>query len=338
MADIQRVVAAIEVLFWQAYLDIISGAADGVVMKDLAEAIGIGDDLLVLEMLRINEATFQPLAELQRRAYIEGGQAELRDIPDFSLSGPRIPPSFDINTPRAGAWLRRHAAELVGDLSDDMKRGVQAALAEARRQGRSPSATALDLAGRMNRTTGKREGGLIGLSSRQMAAVDRAREGLLTRDKAIMRELAQRDAFHATDRRKIKEALKGDRKLTRRDIDLMIGRYNGRSLMARAKAIANTEAREAGHAGAFEAVQQSIDAGRLQPNQVRKTWQAVFRNTRDSHKRLHGQTKNFDEPFVSPKTEAELMHPGDRSRKPPASEVVNCQCYLNIRYIRRPNR
>lgn len=59
-----------------------------------------------------------------------------------------------------------------------------------------------------------------------------------------------------------------------------------------------------------------------------KCWHCVFVNSRDTHMQMDGQTVPIDQPFVSP-SGAVLMYPGDFSAPP--EEVINCQCYMEIR-------
>lgn len=59
----------------------------------------------------------------------------------------------------------------------------------------------------------------------------------------------------------------------------------------------------------------------------KKRWVCIFRNSRDSHKYMHGQTVFIDEEFTLPSGEP-ISYPGDS--KAGAAEVCNCQCYLQI--------
>lgn len=58
---------------------------------------------------------------------------------------------------------------------------------------------------------------------------------------------------------------------------------------------------------------------------IRKQWLATLDGrTRDSHRRLDGQTKDIDDPFRS--EYGEIMYPGDPSAHP--GDVYNCRCTL----------
>jgi predicted GNAT family acetyltransferase len=59
----------------------------------------------------------------------------------------------------------------------------------------------------------------------------------------------------------------------------------------------------------------------------RKRWICMFRNSRDSHMAMHGQTVFIDEDFTLPSGGA-ISYPGDSSAG--ASEVCNCQCTMEV--------
>lgn len=62
-------------------------------------------------------------------------------------------------------------------------------------------------------------------------------------------------------------------------------------------------------------------------NKPRKRWICVFRNSRDTHKAMHGQTVDIDEDFTLPSGQP-ISYPGDS--RAGAAEVCNCQCYMQI--------
>ena len=59
----------------------------------------------------------------------------------------------------------------------------------------------------------------------------------------------------------------------------------------------------------------------------RKRWICMFRNSRDSHVQMHGQTVFVDEAFTLPSGNP-ISYPGDS--RAGASEVCNCQCRMEI--------
>ena len=59
----------------------------------------------------------------------------------------------------------------------------------------------------------------------------------------------------------------------------------------------------------------------------RKKWICMFRNSRDSHMAMNGQTVFIDEDFTLP-SGAPISYPGDS--KAGAAEVCNCQCRMEV--------
>ena len=59
----------------------------------------------------------------------------------------------------------------------------------------------------------------------------------------------------------------------------------------------------------------------------KKKWICMFRNSRDSHIKMHGQTVYIDEDFTLP-SGMPISYPGDS--KAGAAEVCNCQCRMEI--------
>lgn len=59
----------------------------------------------------------------------------------------------------------------------------------------------------------------------------------------------------------------------------------------------------------------------------RKRWICMFRNSRDSHIKMHGQTVYIDEDFSLPSGNP-ISYPGDS--RAGAAEVCNCQCRMEI--------
>lgn len=59
----------------------------------------------------------------------------------------------------------------------------------------------------------------------------------------------------------------------------------------------------------------------------RKKWHCIFRNSRDSHMAMDGQTVFIDEDFTLPSGGA-ISYPGDS--RAGAAEVCNCQCYMEV--------
>ena len=231
---------------------------------------------------------------------------------------------FNVRAPRAEAWLQDRSSNLISQITDDQKAMVRKVLREGLAEGRNPRDVALDIAGRINRATGRREGGLIGLTTTQQEwARNYARE-LATGDPKALERAMRDKRFDA----RIRKAIKEGRGLTKEEAAPVFRSYLNKMLMWRAETIARTETMAALHQGAMEGVQQAIDAGQIAEGQVKKRWIATQdKRVRDTHKAMHWQTVGFRADFVSP-SGARLQYPGDPNA--PASEVINCRCALDF--------
>lgn len=199
-------------------------------------------------------------------------------------------------------------------------------------EGRNPRATALDIVGRLNRATGMREGGILGLNAAQTDAVIRARAELLSGDPAMLRNYLARARRDKRFDRLVMKAIREGRPMGRADVDAITGRYKDRLLQLRGETIARTETLASLNAGKEEGIRQLIDSGKVQRSAVKKVWRATGDDrTRDSHAALNGAEAGIDEAFVSPLTGARMMFPMDASQGAPASEIIGCRCTYELK-------
>lgn len=102
-----------------------------------------------------------------------------------------------------------------------------------------------------------------------------------------------------------------------RDSARLIAKRMSEINKTRALTIARTESIGASNAGS--------DAGAAALTiPLKKTWQAAFINTRDSHSNASGQVRAFDSPFTV--GGHQMRRPHDGSLGAPADEIVNCRC------------
>lgn len=239
---------------------------------------------------------------------------------------------FDIRLPSAELFLRENAARLLSEIGESQREAIRVTLAEGNARGQTPRKTALDIIGRVSQQTGRREGGVMGLSGIDAQYVENARTQLLSGDPVVMR-----DYFNRMRRDKrfdgiVQKAIDAGKPVADKDLDRILGRYADRLLQTRGDMLSKTEALQAYSAGRNQVYQQLIDQG-VPANRIRKTWRAKKdERTRESHREMDGQTVQYLQSFVSPRG-ARLNYPGDTSQGAGWSEVAGCRCRSEFRLM-----
>lgn len=345
--QLEKLTESFEPSIRRAFLEAFRDVREQAGINAVADLIRAGRVDVLTEALGINSARFAPLTEAVRAVYAEGGRLAALEIPPLVsgstvLEGPwraqqpmRVHFSFDIRATQAEAWLREHSAKLVTEIVQGQQAAIRTTVAEGMALGRGPRQTALDIVGRVGET-GRRSGGVVGLTQQQSQFVANARRELTELDRNYFTRERRDRRFDAQVRR----AIESGKPLTAEQIDRITGRYADRLLQLRGETIARTESHESMNAARFESYRQAIEAGDLDPANVRKGWQATMdRRTRDSHEQMNGVVVPFLEPFVTPLGSV-MMFAGDTSQGASAADIVNCRCptVYTIDYAAEANR
>lgn len=290
-------------------------------IKNVEEGVERMDTDTILRDLSINRAALSPMAEAVRAAYLDGGR--------FEAPAARI--MFDLQSPRAEQWIREHSSSLVTRITESQREGIREVLESNMRLGRNPRTTALDIVGRASRT-GRRSGGIVGLSGPQAKYVTNMREELMSGDPSRMRNYFSRTRRDRRFDGIVRRAISAERSPSMEDIQRLSGRYSDRLLKLRGNNIARTESIEALNAGRDEAVQQAIDEGVINSELTIGVWDDTGDGrTRPDHRAMDGQRRREGRPFEAPDGSL-LMYPGDTSMGASAEMVVNCRCFRRIQY------
>lgn len=314
----------------QAFAAAIADLKSGVEFQKLRLAIEQRDLTAALEALHLDRAAFSALEAKLTEAYAAGGQGAVASMPAAVSIGFR----FDPGNQRAASQIRAFAARLITGLLENEREKARNALADGMARGASPKTVALDLVGRINRVTGKRTGGLLGLNGPQRTAVEAARAELASNDPARLRNYLRRPRRDKRFDRTVTKAIETGRKIDAVTARNMIINYENGLLRRRGETIARTEALPAIRAAKREAFQQLVDDGRVQAQDIVRGWVTTQDGRqRDTHDAMAGQeVRGLDAPFVSP-SGAMFLYPGDTSLGADASEVIDCRCddYVAIR-------
>lgn len=298
--------------------------------KLIAAMIEQGDIAGAVRAIRFEPTLFGPVDRALAEAYFEGGLGALASLPVIRdpNDGGRIVLGFDGRHPRAEQWARDMSSRLITEVVADQQQMAADVIREAIIAGRGPASTALDIVGRINKTTGKREGGFIGLTSGQAKWAQAAEAQLAAGDYDGYRSRSLRNKQFD---KLIARAERDGRTLTKAEIDRIIGAYKNNILRYRGENIARTESITALRAGRREGYEQLIDSGAIEDRQIKRTWSATGDvRTRASHMHMNGQVIRGLKTAWNVAGSL-MMYPGDVSLGAAAEEVINCRCFEQYR-------
>lgn len=270
-------------------------------------------------LLRLGPQALSPLLEAIRRALTAGGEITANSI---NVPGAGAIVHFDMRNTAVENWLRDHGAELVKQVTDDQIAAIRLAIQKGIEAGRNPRNIALDIVGRIDKVTGHRVGGIVGLTEQQAQFIANARAELEALDPTYFDRVLRDKRFDGLIRKAIE---KGD-PLSQADIDKIIARYADTMLRHRGENIARTEALSAFNAGRDLAMQQAIQDGTMSAQNVTKIWETAHDpRVRESHREMQGQSVGINGVFISG-LGARMQYPGDSSMGAGAADVMNCRC------------
>lgn len=198
----------------------------------------------VVERLERGEAALRPLDEAIRQAFNGGGVAMVEKMPALrDPEGHRFVIRFDARNVEAENWLRYHSTTLVSNIIADQQEGIRMALQSGLERGDNPTRTALDVVGRVNRVTARREGGLIGLTAVQGNAVARARQELISGQPDQLRSYLTRGRRDTRFDRTVLAAIGSGKSLLPETVNRIVGRHSDSLLKLRGETIARSRTR-----------------------------------------------------------------------------------------------
>lgn len=337
--QLEKLAESFEPSIRKAFVDSFYDVRNQASVRIVADLIAAGRVDAIADLLGISGARFSPLVEALRSAYLRTGLLTAGEIPPLTShlltggqwsagKGYTVAWNFDITNPEAEGWLREHSSQLVTNIVEDQRQAIRVFAAEGMALGRNPRQTALDIVGRMGET-GRRTGGVVGLTNQQAQFVATARAELA--DPGRMAHYFTRKRRDKRFDAAVRKAMKAGQPLTAEQIDKITGRYADRLLALRGEMIARTESLTAMNAAREEGYRQAIAAGDLLSENVVGTWGATGDSrTRHTHAAMSGQEKPFGQPFQSP-SGALMLFPGDTSLGAGPEEIIACRCSKQYR-------
>ncbi len=297
-----------------AFLSAIVDAKSSVNLNDLADLIDRGDVFGIVEMLQINDKTLFPVTEATREAFIAAGQSTSDFFPTQAIFG------FNGGNPSAVAWLAEKSGTMITQLSEDVLPIVRETLADAREKGQGARKTALDLVGRRNPITKKREGGVLGLNAPQARAVRTMRKQLENLDKGYFKKKLRDKRFDKI----VRKAIEKGEPLTQTQINRIVSRYEDRQLRFRAENVARYETNASLTEGQFNGFQEMLQDGLIDGIDKEWKWNAGGQEQpRIMHQAMSGTVIDFQDDFIF-LDGVVMAHPHDE--RGGAEHNMACRC------------
>lgn len=320
---------------WEAalareWLDAIRSITSAVVLKDLVAELERGNLDAAMRLLNIDADRFARFEGAILSAYNAGGIATAGSMPSLrDPQGNRVHFTWGVRNLPAEQAMRRHAASLVDDLVGEQLTIARSVLVDGLSRGQNPRQTALGLVGRVNRRTGAREGGVLGLTPSSVQTLDKIYGGLRAGDAQAMRGYL---GYALRDKRfdgHVRRALEQGGSVPADAVDLIVTSYSNRALKYRGDTLAITETHIALAQAQNDAFAQQIASGKLDPRDLTKTWRrTVSREPRHEHLAMVGTEMPFDQPFTLPDG---VQCAGPHDPALPAKHLIGCKCLLEYR-------
>ncbi|MDW9852713.1 head morphogenesis protein [Sinorhizobium meliloti] len=324
--NFDQLLSAYELKLAAAFREAIEEIRSSVVLARVIERLERGDINGAVEAMQIEPEAFSTLEIALQEAFNAGGTNAVGELPKVTdPQGNRVIWRFGVRNPVAEAILRELSSTMVTHITDDQRQGIRQALEQGLARGANPRSTALDVVGRQSRVTGRREGGVIGLTRYQIEFIERARLHLASGDPDLMNRYFELKTRDKRFDRTVMAAIRAGKPVTGEALTKIVGRLRDKNLLLRGEMLARTETMMALGSARDEAMRQQIEAGKVQAQDVKKRWHSAGDNrVRHTHRVLNGQAVGIDEVFQSP-SGAMLRYPGDP--RAPISEISGCRCW-----------
>ena len=290
------------------------------------------DDLNLAQVARLIErgdllgalSEIDQVATLAASASQQAFNAAAQSTTAFLSGQVNLSIGFDTSNNAAVQVLRRNRLEFITNFTGQQRAATRAALVDGVSRGIGPRALAKEF----------RDS--VGLTRRQTKAVANYRR-LLQRigqddvPKNLQREFLSRTLRDRRSDGKLKRLVRDGNRLSASEIEGMVERYRLRQIKSRSVTIARTEALASVHQGQDNAIEQSIQNGVFEREQIIGKWlTGQDGRQRDAHDELHTVESPHGTPFVN--QIGEILFPGDRGAD--VSNIVNCRCARTIRIVR----
>lgn len=334
----EKLLAEYEPRLARAFREAIANVAKEASIGRMVAALEQGNIEAAISAVGLDPLDFGGFEELFRQAFIAAGNEEARIMPlvEDNFGNP-IRMRFSGRNPIAEDWLRDHSTMLLTEVVEDTKAAMRATMVRGLQEGKNPTKIVPEVVGRINRATGRREGGVLGLTQAQEKWVENAEAQMRSGDPAALADYFKRELRDRRFDRSITKAAREGKPVPRATIDKALNSYRNRLLAYRARTVGRTETQTALNSGTFQAWEQGIAEGKYAPERIAKDWRDSHDiRVRHDHAILGSRRPiPFREPFVSPNGDR-MMYPMDRSLGARARSIVSCRCWAQYSYSEAP--
>lgn len=315
-----QLISAWEPHLRQAFVDAIYAVRNAAQVDQIVRMLEKGDVDGALRAVGLDATQFRVFDRTFEAAYEAGGIATASTLPVMhDAMGFQVRFQFSIRNPVAENWLRQYSSTMIQGIVDDQRNMIRGFLRAGLEAGANPRTTALDLVGRI--VNGKREGGTIGLTETQEQWVRNYSRELREDTAASLTRTLRDKRFDKT----VAKAIKSGETIPDALRAKMETAYRNRALRYRAETIARSETLTALHQAQNDALDQAIQSGGLNADNVTMIWRSAHDSrVRDAHKELDGERIKRGGVFQS--SLGPIRFPGDPNASP--ANVINCRCFL----------
>lgn len=343
--QIEALADKLEPVMRAAFMEIIADIVNGADLSAIISALKDGDIDGAIAAVNISRAAFRPVDLAVMSAFEAGGVSAMAALPVMrDQTGAQIRIRFDVRNPAAENRILTHSGRLITGFTDEMIDISRRVFSEGLQQGIAPRQSALKLIGEIDKKTGRRAGGMIGLNNPQSIWVEnaiadleqktivRVIDGVEVEYKGSLKKYLTRDARDRRFDGQINKAIESGKPLDDAAINKITGRYSDRLLKSRAETIGRSETMEALNASRIASYSQIADETGVSVIDAEKVWKATKdTRTRHQHADMDGvSVMGLDTPFTMP--DGSLMqYPCDGSLGAGAHQRINCRCTVFIR-------
>lgn len=312
----------------KAFLDAVADITSNIVLRVVVERLERGDVNGAVNAMNLEPEAFVRLETAIREAYNAGGISFVEGLPALrDPDGARVRFFFSPRNIRAERYLERHSAALVTGITDEIRASLRQTFTQGLMEGANPTRTALNAIGRVNKVTGRREGGVIGLTAQQERFVSNARAELSNVE--TMRAYLERGRRDMSFDKTVLKAIKDGKPLPAETIDRIVGKYADSLLKLRGDTIAMNETMTAMAKAREDALLQQVESGKIDAAAVQKVWKHTPQERpRLHHKAMNGKSVRLGEKFVLSNG---VQLDGPHSDDAPASERIHCKCFVTYK-------